>query len=70
MEKSRNQLRLERRRAESEKPGTVQFVQAQRKPRPRRWMLSAFKPEALAKVVALLGAGQRISVRRARGEAR
>ena len=56
---SRNQLRLERRRAESEKPGTVQYIQAHRTPRPRRWMLSVFKPEGLAKINVALGLGRR-----------
>jgi len=50
MLKSRNQLRRERRRAESAKPGTVQYVQAHRKPRPRRSML-----RALAKINVALG---------------
>jgi len=62
MLKSRNQLRLERRRAESERPGTVQYSQAHRKPRPRRWMRRAFTAEMLGKINVALGLGRRVSV--------
>jgi len=41
MPKSRNLLRLERRRAESAKPGTVQYAQAHRSPLSRRLLLRA-----------------------------
>jgi len=62
MPKSRNQLRLERRRAESAKPGTVQYVQAHRTPRPRRWMRRAVTAEMLTKINVALGLGRRVTV--------
>ena len=62
MLKSRNQLRLERRRAESEKPGTIQYVQAHRTPRPRRWMRREFTAEALGRINVALGLGRQVNV--------
>ena len=50
MAESRNQLRQARRRAEAEKPGTIQYAQAHRTGRPRRWMI-----RALAKINGALG---------------
>jgi len=70
MRKSRNQLRLERRWAEYERPGTVQYQQAHRVPRVRQWMRETLKPEVLAKVLTALGLGQRVSVKRGIGGAR
>jgi len=69
MPKSRNQLRLERRRAESEKPGTIQYIQAHRKPRPRRWMLDDTTRTLLQSVLSML-ARRRANVAQMRVEAR
>ena len=70
MPKSRNQLRIERRHAEYERPGTIQYIQAHRQPRPRRWMLSAFKPNALFHVLQAMFRGRKVSVHPVRPNAR
>ena len=70
MTKSRNQLRLERRRAEYERSGTVQYRQAHRGPRVRHWMRQTLKPEVLSKVLEALGMGQQVKVRRGIGGAK
>lgn len=64
MTKSRNQLRLERRRAEYERPGTIQHLRAHRGPKVREWMTRTLTPDVLAKVLVGLGMGQRVSMRR------
>jgi len=38
MQKTRNELRIARRKAEAEKPGTIQYIQAKKHPRVREWM--------------------------------
>jgi len=70
MTKSRNQRRLDRRRAEYERPGTVQYQQAHRGPRVRYWMRRTLKPEVLSKVLEALGMGQQVKVRRGIGGAK
>ena len=64
MRKSRNQLRLERRAAEYERPGTVQYRRAHRGPKVREWMTRTLTPEVLSKVLVGLSTGQRVSMRR------
>ena len=59
---TRNQLRIARRHAEYESLGTIQYLQAHRTARPRRWMRRAFKPSALLGVMRALIAGRKISV--------
>ena len=60
--KSRNELRLERRRKEYETPGTLQHAQAQRGPKPRAWMTENLSPEAFRQMMEAWMKGHKVSV--------
>lgn len=53
--KSRNQLRLDRQRAERERQSTIQHRDAQRRPRLRRWARDPDTGGVLASVLTRLG---------------
>ena len=64
---TRNQLRIARRHAEYESLGTIQYLQAHRTARPRRWMRRALEPAAFLATMRSLIAGLNVSVHQARG---
>ena len=60
---TRNEARIARRKAEYEKPGTIQHMRAHRQPRPRRWMLG-LKPKVFQRLWAALMSGKRVAIHR------
>jgi len=59
--RSRNQLRLDRQKAERERPGTIQYEQAHQGPRVRAWM-TRLNEDLLAPLLALLSAHRNVRV--------
>jgi len=66
-EQTRNEARIARRKAEYEKPGTIQHMRKHRQPRPRRWMLR-LKPKVFERLWAALMSGKRGAIHRKEAE--